>query len=208
MKIPVAVTILLAIAALAATLGPGDALELRPGGEPWRIVTCHFTHWTYEQLAWDGLAFTALALACARRNRGAFHATLLASALLVPLAVLRFAPEVHAYRGLSGIASALFGLLLVPPTRESRLYAMSSAIVTVAFFGKLGFELVTGGTVFVQDMGAGVVPVPVAHLAGALIGVTVGVLYRSVRMTTSPAGVPRGGEVEVPRIRVDDLIGW
>jgi hypothetical protein len=44
----------------------------------------------YEQLAWDALVFLLFGIACARRNRGAFQATLLASVIVVPIADLAF----------------------------------------------------------------------------------------------------------------------
>jgi rhomboid family GlyGly-CTERM serine protease len=156
--------------AVALTLLDGSHFELtRALPEPWRIVTCHFTHWTYEQLAWDALAFAGLGYACARNSLRAFHATLLASVFLIPFAVLAFAPEIVAYRGLSGVGSALFALLLVQ-SRKSPL-AIACAI---AFAAKIAFEAVTGGAVFAADMGSGVVSVPVAHIAGAIIGATIG----------------------------------
>jgi rhomboid family GlyGly-CTERM serine protease len=154
--------------AVAATLFGGELFELRRNVEPWRILTCHFTHWSYEQLAWDALAFSFLAAACARRNRQAFHATLLASGILVPIAVLAFAPEVSAYRGLSGLASAMFALLL---TLEWRRLSWPVVLCAIGFTAKIVFEGITGGTIFVSSMGEDVVSVPVAHLAGALVGV-------------------------------------
>lgn len=160
----------------------GEWLELHRNFELWRIVTCHFTHWTYEQLAWDALAFLALGLACARQNRAAFHATLFASILLVPLAVLAFAPEVTAYRGLSGLASAMFALLL---TLQRRRMTWSVVLFAIGFAAKLAIEATTGGAVFANDMGAGVVAVPVAHVAGALIGVIGGLFYDPISRATA-----------------------
>lgn len=161
----------------------GEWLELHRDFELWRIVTCHFTHWTYEQLAWDAPVFLALAAACARLNRAAFHATLLASIVLVPLAVLAFAPEVTAYRGLSGLATAMFALLLTLQWREKTWLVVLFAI---GFAAKLTIEMVTGGAVFADDMGAGVVAVPVAHLAGALVGVIGGLQRRARAVVVAP----------------------
>jgi rhomboid family GlyGly-CTERM serine protease len=135
------------------------ALEWQRGGELWRIVTCHFTHWNYEQLVWDGLAFLALGIVSARQNRATFHTTLLASIMVVPIAVHLFTP-LDTYRGLSGLASALFALVLL----QHRSWM--SLVAGAAFIGKIAFEMTTGATVFVGDMGEGVVAVPVAHLAG------------------------------------------
>ena len=176
--------------AVAAAFVPGEWLELRRDADLLRILTCHFTHWTYEQLAWDALAFLALGIACARRNARATHATLLASALLIPVAVLAFAPEISAYRGLSGLASAMFALLLTTaggPSSSPRL-RMTAWAFAILFVAKLTFESLTGGAVFASDMGADVVAVPVAHLAGALIGVIGGLgqhLYTSVACESS-----------------------
>jgi len=164
-------TISLTLLAIAATLLPGSRLELQRGGAVWRIATCHFTHFTYEQLAWDALVFLLLGIACARRNREAFLATLLASAIVVPIAVLAFA-NVTTYRGLSGIDSALFGLLLMMESRRSRIVALCGA----AFAGKMIFELTTGATLFVH--GDAFIAVPVAHIAGALVGVIVATSQR------------------------------
>ena len=56
--------------AVAAIFVPGSVLELQRGNfEPWRILTCHLTHFSYEQLAWDALAFASLAAACGTSAR-------------------------------------------------------------------------------------------------------------------------------------------
>ena len=172
MKTAISLTLL----ALAAAFLPGSSLELQRGGAAWRIVTCHFTHFTYEQLAWDALVFLILGIACARRNRGAFQATLLASIVVVPIAVLMFAPNVATYRGLSGIDCALFGLLLTMESRRSWIVALCA----IGFAMKLIFEMTTGATIFVSNGGA-FEAVPVAHLAGAVVGAVSVILSRRCR---------------------------
>jgi len=173
MKLPMSLTLL----AIAATLLPGSWLELQRGGALWRIATCHFTHFTYEQLAWDALVFLLLAIACERRHRGALRATLLASVIVVPIAVLAFS-NVTTYRGLSGIDSALFGFLLVSEWRRSRLIALCG----VAFAAKMIFEMNTGATVFVHS--DSFIAVPVAHIAGAMVGVIVAISQRLFNSST------------------------
>jgi rhomboid family GlyGly-CTERM serine protease len=162
------VTIALSLLAVVASFLPGEALELTRGlGEPWRLVTGHFTHWNAQHLLWDVVAFFALGLACERRNRAAFVATMALGAVLIPLAVWTFAPEISAYRGLSGLASAAFVLLLVQMRNR---WAMLFGLLLAA---KIGFELATGATLFTSDLG-GAVPVPVAHIAGAVAALVVG----------------------------------
>jgi hypothetical protein len=173
----------LTLFAIAAALLPGSRLELQRGGAAWRIATCHFTHFTYEQLAWDALVFLLLGILCARGNRGAFRATLLASIVIVPLAVLAFS-NVTTYRGLSGIDSALFALLLVSEWRRSWIVALCG----VAFAAKMVFEMKTGATIFVHS--DAFTAVPVAHIAGALVGAIVAISQRL--FNSSIAHVSRG----------------
>jgi rhomboid family GlyGly-CTERM serine protease len=168
----VKIVLVLSVVVAAAAFVPGSWLELERGGAPWRILTCHLTHWTHEQLAWDGIAFFALAAACARRNRSALQATLLASAVMVPVAVITLT-DLAAYRGLSGLASAVFALILTLEARRS----WAVALCAVGFAGKLAFEFFAGSTLFVSNMGPGVVPVPVAHLAGAVVGALAGLTF-------------------------------
>jgi rhomboid family GlyGly-CTERM serine protease len=180
-------TITLTLLTLAAALELERRAGNQRGGAVWRMATCHFTHFTYEQLAWDALVFLILGIACARRNRGAFQATLLASILVVPIAVLAFAPNVTTYRGLSGIDSALFALLLTMESRRSRLVALCAA----GFVMKLLFEMTTGATVFVRA--TDFAPVPVAHLAGAIVGLATG--FFSARLSAhTPSYLPKQHE--------------
>ena len=190
------VCVVLAAATLAATLLPGSLLELRRNAELWRILTCHFTHWSYEQLAWDALAFTSLAVVCWRRDRRAFHATLLASIVLIPIAVLAFAPHVTAYRGLSGLASAMFALLLTLEWRRRPTWPV--VLLAIGFAAKVIFETVTGGTVFVRDMGSEVVSVPVAHLAGALIGLIGGLRWNKHLVMLAPLALTSCVSIPLP----------
>ena len=170
-------TFSLTLLAIAAALLPGSWLELQRGGAVWRIATCHFTHFTHEQLAWDALVFLLLGIICARENHGAFRATLLASVGIVPIAVLAFS-NVTTYRGLSGIDSALFGLLLVTEWRRSWIVALCG----VAFAAKMIFEMRTGATFFVHS--DAFIAVPVAHIAGALVGGIVAISQRLFNSST------------------------
>lgn len=170
------ITVLLAALAAAATfLGDGAALQYGRGAAPWTVFTSHLTHWTAEQFFWDVAVFVSLGLACERRCRKRFIMALSGSAIAIPLAVGALAPSIAAYRGLSGIDSALFALLVCTLAAERRDggRAMHFLVCAAAlgFGGKIVFELATGGTMFVSQLGAGIVPVPLAHAVGAAAGV-------------------------------------
>ena len=52
-------------------------------------------------------------------------------------------------------------------------------MLLAALGAKVGYEAFYGKTLFVQDMG-GFVPVPIAHLAGALAGTAVALMPKNV----------------------------
>jgi membrane associated rhomboid family serine protease len=138
----------------------------------YEIVTCHFLHWSVHHFVWDAIAFVALGIACARRDLAATLMTLAVAILVIPLAVTAFAPEVAVYRGLSGLDSALFAFLVV------QLRSRIAVVFGVAFLAKILFELTTGTAFFATNLGEGIVAVPVAHIAGAIVGAIAATLAR------------------------------
>lgn len=191
--------VVVAAAALAA-VAPAELLQYRRdavlAGELWRVLTCHWVHWSFEHLRWDAVAGAALVLACGADFRRA-GAALLASSVAIPLALVVLQPGLDTYRGLSGLDSALFvvaaGALLAGERsarvatrwgrpallarRASRAIARLDAAVRVAgavalagFAAKVVWELATGTTFFVDAAASGFQPVPLAHLVGGLCG--------------------------------------
>lgn len=145
-------------------------------GELWRLLTCHMTHFTAGVLLWDVAALVCLGAVCEIRNRKSFVISLGAAAILIPAAVLFFQPGLSSYRGLSGIASALFGLLAVFLLREGARErdgwrVALAAIFFLLFLGKVAFETASGLPVFASDYGGSVEPVPLAHAVGLCVGI-------------------------------------
>ena len=183
---------LLAVAAVAIFLVPGAA-ELftfqRSGvfaGEFWRIFTGHLTHFTGTHLFWDVGALLVLGWLAERRSVVRFAATLVGSAVLISLGVLVLLPQMPEYRGLSGVDSALFGLVAVTLLREqlqrrARLLVMAIAVVLLGFGGKIAFELITGTAFFARDLEPGVMPVALAHIVGGVWGAIVAFWPRRVK---------------------------
>jgi rhomboid family GlyGly-CTERM serine protease len=173
-----------------------DRLSIAQGGI-WRLFTCHWTHFSFDHLLWDLLAFLALGAACERQDRKAFFWCLLVSAGAISMAVWIFQPGLAVYRGLSGIDSALFAYLAVRvlgknPVRRNPVRVSAISLVLLLFAGKVIFEMVTGSTLFVTDLGNGVVPIPMAHLAGAAAGAgsALAALRASRWPIRSPAALP------------------
>lgn len=177
-----------------------DALE---HGELWRLVTCHFAHYSFEHLAWDVAAFLVLGAMCERRNRIGFLLCVLLSGLLIPSALWIAKPELFFYMGLSGLDSALFGLLAVGLLLESRDkkdlgFGALVLLLMLLFGGKVVYESLQGSALFVSGMKDAVAPVPLAHGLGAAMGGLLAVGFRSVpRSSLEPSRLIPDG----PRVR-------
>ena len=182
-RIPV-ITLLLAVLTLAATAAPASieydrALIL--AAQCWRILTCHFAHFPGEHFGWCLAALLILGIGCELLERRGFIMTLLLSMVAIPLALLVLAPNLPRYRGLSGVESALFVLLLAQILWERFderhwIGFAAAAALGIAFIAKILIEIRFGATVFVSGAMSGFEPVPLAHLVGcaaALISLAV-----------------------------------
>jgi rhomboid family GlyGly-CTERM serine protease len=161
------------LAGIASPLGLEYDRAAIAAGELWRVVTCHWVHWSLDHLLWDLLAFAALVFLAWRASPRRALGTLLLAALTIPLVVALVLPEMQRYRGLSGLDSALFTLTAITLLRRERASGrrLTAWIVgsTLAGFGaKIAFELWTGATFFADS--AGFVPVPLAHVVGGVCG--------------------------------------
>ena len=150
--------------------------------EPWvrqfaNLFSCHLQHWSGEHLFWDLGMFALLCGLCEKINRRALALTLLVASVSIPVAVGMYHPEVASYRGLSGLDTALFGMAVVyfglDRMKESDFWGMLTYIgLMVALAIKTVHELNFGTTFFVES--SNFVPVPVAHIVGAVIGISIG----------------------------------
>ena len=143
----------------------------------WRLLSCHFTHFDANHLFWSGSMFVLLAAMLEPRGRRRLLLCIVISALAVAGAVHFAAVDLTTYRGLSGIDSALFALLLLDLHREARAASDRAATwlhaaLGLSFAMKIAYEAYTGGAVFVSADGYSAVPL--AHLVGAAAGAAIG----------------------------------
>lgn len=149
---------------LAPLLGLGPLELHRP--TLLAALACHFAHLSRDHLLWSG-APTLLSLAALEWELGTRRtiALVLGSALAVSGAVLLFeASRLSSYAGLSGVGHAFVAAWIFRDLRRRWLLAL-------LLLGKLAHELETGQPVWDPGLDlAGAVPVPSAHVAGALAG--------------------------------------
>lgn len=179
--------LLLGLAAAAVFVLPGLAAALEydrdriADGELWRLLTCHWTHWSAEHLLLDAAVLVALGLACSLHCARRWLGCVALSAVLIPAVVWLALPDMVCYRGLSGLDAALYALLASSLLgQEARAGRWPLALLPMAALlglaAKIGYELVAGQAAFVNSAGAGFVPVPEAHAVGGMVGVAFGLL--------------------------------
>lgn len=175
-------TVLLGVFAVVASFLPvTDWLQYDRAaivaGQWWRVLSGHFTHWSFDHLAWDVAAFVVLAALNERRDRRQFLACTILTAVAVSAGVWLARPDMTFYRGLSGIDSGLFVLLTAGFLRDARrqgdrLVTFATVAALAGFGAKTLWEIAAGSTVFVRDA-AGFEPLPLAHVIGGTIGLLI-----------------------------------
>ncbi len=136
------------------------------------LWTGHVLHFTLEHFLWDAFIFLMLSLLLWREERWQLWAWIFLSAPIISIAVFYVDPQLNEYRGLSALDSLLFarfgwGLWHLLKGWPRVLFGL---LPLIGFFAKILFELMTGTSYFVSDLGEGVVALPSAHMAGFLLG--------------------------------------
>lgn len=173
------VAIALALVSAAIHLGSGVAETLQfdrtavASGEWWRLFTAHYTHFDANHLVWDVAALLVLGTLAERESRGRMVVALVVASLAISLAVWRWQPQFEFYRGLSGLDSALFGLVAAGFLRHPRgSMKILGALAIAGFGGKAAYEYATADALFASA--ANYAPAPLAHLVGLIVGGVVG----------------------------------
>ena len=149
--------------------------------ELWRLLTCHWVHLSWDHLLWSAMTFLGLGSLCELMDKKKYCATVTVSALLIPAAIWWGMPDLVVYGGLSGLDCALYALLMVLLIKReirsrSRLWVACFSLLLVGLIAKISYETITGMTIFVSNNHSGMVPVPLAHLVGGVVGTGVGLL--------------------------------
>lgn len=173
------ISVWLVLPAIVAALIPGSGPLLQfdrsaiAAGEWWRVVTGHWVHWSPDHAFWDILVFAVLGPLTERRDRRRLLRFLGIALASTPLALVVFEPQIATYRGLSGLDTGLFTLLVADLFAESwrlgdRRRCIVLGLAGAALGGKTLFELLTGDTLFVQSRESDFVPLVSMHLVGAM----------------------------------------
>ena len=152
--------------------------------ELWRLLTCHWVHLSGDHLFWSAMTFLGLGSLCELMDRKKYYGTVAVSGLLIPAAIWQGKPDLMIYGGLSGLDCALYALLMVLLIKQeirsrSRVWVAFFSLLLAGLIAKITYETVTGLTIFVSNAHSGMVPVPLAHLVGGVVGTAIGLLKDS-----------------------------
>ena len=152
-------------------------------GDFWRLISCHWVHLNTDHLLWSAMTFFVLGSFCEIMNRGKYLTTVGISTIFIPTAIWFVMPHLKVYGGLSGLDCALYSLLIVLFIRrewsaQKWRWIIFYTIMLVLLPAKIIYEMTSGLTIFVNNLNAGMVPVPLSHLVGGVVGLAVGIVIR------------------------------
>ncbi len=152
----------------------------------WRVVTCHWVHLSWDHLFWSGATFLCLGAVCEMLDKKRTYLTIAVSVFLIPTGIWWGLPGLNIYGGLSGLDCALYALLFTQLGQREKMsgnrgWAAVFSAGLLALLAKVVYETVTGQTIFVSNHHAGMVPVPLSHLIGGLVGFGVGIYKKKFR---------------------------
>jgi len=147
-------------------------VESLASGSIHTLWTGHLLHFTAEHFIWDALMFVCFASLLWREERWRLWGWLLLAAPLISILVFRLDTGIFEYRGLSALDTMLFTRYCLGICVRSQGWdrVLFGFLPLGCLGAKILYELSTGSTLFVSDLGLGVVPLPSAHFAGMLIG--------------------------------------
>jgi rhomboid family GlyGly-CTERM serine protease len=152
-----------------------DRTRVVSDGEWWRIVSAQLVHWNARMAIADLGTVVLLGLWAETRMPRATRAVLLAGLPLIGIGIHLGAPRLLAYRGSSGLATALFVLVALSVATDTRRRAARAlavvALVLVAL--KVSREVWTGTALFAGPLPDGVEVAPLAHVLGAVLALMV-----------------------------------
>jgi membrane associated rhomboid family serine protease len=193
----VALTLLVVASAFWVSVAPGVGAQLEyqrgaAGAELLlRGLSGHLVHVGWGHLGWNLLGFLVLGALCERGGRRGFVWATALSAAAIPLALYLVEPGIARYCGLSGLVSALFGILatraIASHARSGhRALALLTATVAIGFAWRLGWIWIRGDLWLLESTGFQLTPVPLSHA----IGLGIGVLVESIESLRGPRSNP------------------
>jgi rhomboid family GlyGly-CTERM serine protease len=195
MKALRATLLLFALPAVLLGLAPAASLYDRAAilhGEWWRLWTGHWMHFSASHLAWNLVVLIGAGTWLERLRPGLAARYALIGAPLLSLGLLVFAPTMHTYGGLSGLATGILVLLALVhlAARPSERGWWLAVLALTA--GKVGFDAFSPAPLLSRFDSAEVQVSALAHMLGALLALPAFLASRSAAASIASLNRPIG----------------
>jgi len=168
------------------------------GGEIWRLVTGNLVHFSPSHFLYDVVPLFVAGAVIEMRGSRRFAILCLASAATIGATVYVGSPELSVFGGLSGVVMAAFTYLCLDGLNESGAWRRLCQVALILLVVKMSIEMTLGWSLesFAESESPSFVPVPSAHIAGA---VTALILFAWTslaglhEMRATPPSLPSGG---------------
>lgn len=150
-------------------------------GHWWTLWSGHLLHYTMDHFIWDALMFAVFACLLWPVERWRMWLWLGLAPPIISVFVFWVEPGLQEYRGLSALDTMLCVRFFVGFLGSDSRWEhwLLGALPLFGLALKIGYEWFAGQTLFVSDLGAGVVPLASAHFAGLVLGLLWGCLASS-----------------------------
>jgi len=148
-------------------------------GDFWRLVSCHWVHLNLDHLLWSAMTFFLLGSICEIMDRSRYVMSIGISAIFIPIAIWIIMPNLNVYGGLSGLDCSLYSLLIALFIKRewhtrNWIWCIFYMLMLVLLPAKIIYEMTSGLTIFVNNTHSNMVPVPLSHLVGGVVGSGIG----------------------------------
>jgi len=150
-------------------------------GEIWRLVTGHLVHFSKGHLLLDLVCIAVAGWIIETRRYPMFGLMCVVSALVVGLVSLLLLPDMYRYGGLSAIGISAITYLCLLSLKENASQRWIYLMMLFVTGLKIISEVATGEMLFASIDGSRVVPVPLAHFAGMVVGALFFILEKTTR---------------------------
>lgn len=155
-------------------------------GEFWRLITCHWVHFSAAHFIYDTAAFGIAGWMIERSGYRNFGWLCSLAAITTSVVTFLCAPHLQICGGLSGLAMAAVVFLALHGLEEGGAWCWICAATLALSAAKMATELITGRFVFLRATPM-LIPVPTNHVAGALTAVAV-YAWSQIRWSRAPFG--------------------
>ena len=140
-------------------------------GEVWRILTCHFVHFSNTHLAYNLFTFGIAGHVIEKKNYPNFCLLFLCLAFAISISLFTLKPNMNYYGGLSGIACGVLYYSALMGIKETRPWQTICFLIAFFLPMKIAVEIYNSASILPYFGNQSFVPMQISHVIGCLVAV-------------------------------------